>query len=47
VQEIPVFGDCGVPPQPVAVKTRVDLMITQEPGQMFVMDLPREGGHHS
>jgi uncharacterized protein YcsI (UPF0317 family) len=44
VQEIPVFWGCGVTPQVVAEKARVDLMITHEPGQMFVTDLPREGG---
>jgi uncharacterized protein YcsI (UPF0317 family) len=42
--EIPVFWGCGVTPQAVAVKARVELMITHEPGQMFVTDLPREGG---
>ena len=41
--EVPVFWGCGVTPQAVAVKARVDLMITHEPAQMFVTDLPREG----
>jgi uncharacterized protein YcsI (UPF0317 family) len=46
-QEIPVFWGCGVTPQAVAAKARVDLMITHEPGQMFLTDLPREGGRRS
>jgi uncharacterized protein YcsI (UPF0317 family) len=46
-QEIPVFWGCGVTTQAVAVKARVDLMITHEPAQMFVTDLPREGGRRS
>jgi uncharacterized protein YcsI (UPF0317 family) len=46
-QEIPVFWGCGVTPQAVAEKAHVDLMITHEPGQMFVTDLPREGGRCS
>jgi len=41
--EIPVFWPCGVTPQAVAQRARVELMITHEPGQMFVTDLPREG----
>jgi len=41
--EIPVFWACGVTPQAIAKKVRVELMITQEPAQMFVTDLPREG----
>ena len=40
--EIPVFWACGVTPQAVAVEAKPDLMITHEPGQMFVTDLPRE-----
>ena len=44
-QEVPVFWGCGVTPQAVAVKARVDLMITHEPAQMFLTDLPREGAH--
>lgn len=40
--EVPVFWGCGVTPQAVAEKARVALMITHEPGQMFVTDLPRE-----
>jgi uncharacterized protein YcsI (UPF0317 family) len=41
--EVPVFWGCGVTPQAVAIEARVDLMITHEPAQMFVTDLPREG----
>jgi uncharacterized protein YcsI (UPF0317 family) len=41
--EIPVFWPCGVTPQAVAERARVDLMIAHEPAQMFVTDLPREG----
>ena len=41
--EIPVFWACGVTPQAVAEKARVEYMITHEPAQMFVTDLPREG----
>jgi uncharacterized protein YcsI (UPF0317 family) len=44
--EIPVFWACGVTPQAVAEKARVELMITHEPAQMFVTDLPREGVRH-
>ena len=46
-QEVPVFWGCGVTPQAVAEKARVDLMITHESAQMFLTDLPREGGHRS
>src|SRR4030095_4040060 len=42
-QEVPVFWGCGVTSQAVAEQARVDLMITHEPAQMFVTDLPREG----
>ncbi len=41
--EIPVFWACGVTPQAVAVSARVPFMITHEPAQMFLTDLPREG----
>jgi uncharacterized protein YcsI (UPF0317 family) len=47
VQEISVFWGCGVTPQAVATQARVDLMITHEPAQMFVTDLPRAGGRRS
>lgn len=43
--EIPVFWACGVTPQAIAVTARLELMITHEPGQMLVTDLPREGTH--
>jgi uncharacterized protein YcsI (UPF0317 family) len=36
-----------VTPQAVAVKARVDFMITHEPAQMFMTDLPREGERRS
>jgi uncharacterized protein YcsI (UPF0317 family) len=45
--EVPVFWGCGVTPQAVAVKARVEFMITHEPAQMFVTDLPREGERRS
>jgi hypothetical protein len=32
--EIPVFWPCGVTPQAVAERARVELMITHEPAQM-------------
>ena len=41
--EQPVFWACGVTPQAVAMEAAPELMITHEPGQMFVTDLPREG----
>lgn len=41
--EVPVFWVCGVTPQAVAVSARVPFMITHEPAQMFLTDLPREG----
>jgi uncharacterized protein YcsI (UPF0317 family) len=40
--EIPVFWGCGVTPQAVVRDAEVDLLITHEPGRMFVTDLPRE-----
>jgi uncharacterized protein YcsI (UPF0317 family) len=42
--EIPVFWACGVTPQAVALEARPELMITHEPGIMFLTDLPRDGG---
>ena len=39
--ELPVFWGCGVTPQIVAERAHIALMITHEPGQMFVTDLPR------
>jgi len=41
--EVPVFWACGVTPQAVALETRPELMITHEPGIMFLTDLRREG----
>jgi uncharacterized protein YcsI (UPF0317 family) len=40
--EVSVFWACGVTSQAVAVKARTELMITHEPGEMFLTDLPRE-----
>jgi uncharacterized protein YcsI (UPF0317 family) len=40
--EVPMFWACGVTPQAVAQRAKVDFMITHEPAQMFVTDLPRE-----
>lgn len=40
--EVPVFWACGVTPQAVAREARPELMITHEPGRMFLTDLPRE-----
>lgn len=40
--EVPVFWGCGVTPQAVAIAAGVDFMITHEPAQMFVTDLPRD-----
>ena len=39
--EFPVFWACGVTPQAVALQARPELMITPEPGIMFLTDLPR------
>jgi len=41
--EVPVFWACGVTPQAVALAACPELMITHEPGIMFLTDLPREG----
>ncbi len=37
--EVPVFWACGVTPQIVAKQAKPNLMITHEPGYMFVTDL--------
>lgn len=37
--EVPVFWACGVTPQAVAVESRPPLLITHEPGHMFLTDL--------
>lgn len=42
--ETPMFWACGVTPQAVAERAGVEIMITHEPAQMFVTDLPRDGG---
>lgn len=42
-----MFWGCGVTPQAVAESARIDFMITHEPGQMFLTDLPREDGRTS
>ncbi|MEW6265099.1 MAG: putative hydro-lyase [Thermodesulfobacteriota bacterium] len=36
--EVPVFWGCGVTPQAVAMKAKVDFMITHYPGHMFITD---------
>jgi len=41
--EVPVFWACGVTPQAVALEARPELMMTHEPGIMFLTDLPRDG----
>ena len=41
--EVPVFWACGVTPQAVALDARPELMITHEPGIMFLTDLLRDG----
>lgn len=45
--DVPMFWGCGVTPQAVAQRAGIGLMITHEPGQMFVTDLPREGSFRS
>lgn len=37
---VPVFWACGVTPQAIAIENKIDLMITHEPGYMFVSDIP-------
>jgi uncharacterized protein YcsI (UPF0317 family) len=37
--EVPVFWACGVTPQAVAMEARPPLLITHQPGCMFVTDL--------
>jgi uncharacterized protein YcsI (UPF0317 family) len=37
--EVPVFWACGVTPQAVAMEVRPPLLITHQPGHMFVTDL--------
>jgi uncharacterized protein YcsI (UPF0317 family) len=38
--DVPVFWACGVTPQAVALASGVPLMITHDPGHMFVTDAP-------
>lgn len=40
--EIPVFWGCGVTPQAVAMKAKVDFMITHYPGYLFITDILSE-----
>ena len=40
--EVPVFWGCGVTPQAVAMKAKVEFMITHYPGHMFITDIPSE-----
>jgi uncharacterized protein YcsI (UPF0317 family) len=37
--EIPVFWACGVTPQIVAMQVKPSIMITHEPGHMFITDI--------
>ncbi|HHV79852.1 MAG TPA: DUF1445 domain-containing protein [Firmicutes bacterium] len=37
--EVPVFWACSITPQEVALRSGLDLMITQSPGHMLVTDL--------
>ena len=38
IEEIPVFWACGVTPQLIAVRKKIDLMITHSPGYMMILD---------
>lgn len=40
--EIPVFWGCGVTPQAVAIEAKIPLVITHEPGHMFITDLEHD-----
>ena len=40
--EVPVFWGCGVTPQAVEMKAKVDFMITHSPGHMFITDILSE-----
>jgi uncharacterized protein YcsI (UPF0317 family) len=37
--EVPIFWACGVTPQAVALEARLPLVLTHQPGHMFVTDL--------
>lgn len=43
--DVPVFWGCGVTTQAVAMESRIPLVITHEPGQMFVTALRHEQLH--
>src|SRR5699024_4132011 len=36
---VPIFWACGVTPQVISMEKKIDLMITHEPGYMFVSDI--------
>lgn len=40
--EVPVFWACAVTPQNIAIRAKLDFMITQSPGHMMVTDLQDE-----
>jgi len=40
--EVPIFWACGVTPQAVAIKVKPEIMITHEPGYMFITDIVAE-----
>jgi uncharacterized protein YcsI (UPF0317 family) len=40
--EIPVFWACGVTPQAVVIRAKVELCITHTPGHMFISDVLNE-----
>ena len=44
--EVPVFWGCGVTPQAVAIASKIPLLITHEPGHMFITDLEHDASAH-
>ena len=40
--EVPMFWACGVTPQSVAIASKPELMITHQPGYLFVTDVENE-----
>lgn len=40
--EVPVFWACGVTPQSAVMQVKPELVITHEPGHMFITDYPDE-----
>jgi uncharacterized protein YcsI (UPF0317 family) len=40
--EVPIFWACGITPQAVAMTVKPDIMITHEPGHMFITDIVAE-----